>query len=157
MKQSSCLEVNRSWASQKILRILWNPKDFYPVHKRPPPVPILSQISPLHASSSHFMNIHFNIILPSTPWSCKWFVPSGLRTKILYTSLMSPIHATCPAQLIFLDLITGMIFGEDAACSSSLCSLLHSSLLSPNISLSTPFSNTFPVFIPKSEDQVALL
>ena len=37
---------------------------------------------------------------------------SGFPTKALNASL-SPIHATCPAHLIVLDLITRMIFGEE--------------------------------------------
>ena len=57
------------------------------------------------------------------------------------------IRATCPAYLIFLDLITRKIFGEECrSLSSSLCCFLHyritSSLLSPNIILSIRFSKT---------------
>ena len=33
----------------------------------------------------YFLKIHLNIILPSTPWSPKWFFPSGFPTKTLYT------------------------------------------------------------------------
>jgi hypothetical protein len=41
--------------------------------------------------------------------------------------LSSPIRATCPAHLIFLDFITRTIFGEQyRSLSSSLCSFLHS-------------------------------
>ena len=62
--------------------------------------------------------------------------------------LSSPPCATCPGYLILHNLITHIIFGEEhRSFSSSLCSFLHfpvtSSLLGPNILLSTPFSNTF--------------
>jgi hypothetical protein len=42
----------------------------------------------------------------------------------LHATLLSPICATCPAHLIFLDLITQIIVGDEyRSLSSSLCSL----------------------------------
>ena len=59
MEQSLSWEANRFSASQEIPSILWNPV--------PPNVPILSQINPVHALQSHFLQIHLNIILRPAP------------------------------------------------------------------------------------------
>jgi hypothetical protein len=64
----------------------------------------------------------------------------------------TPIHATCPAHQILLNLITQIISGNKCkSWSSSLCSFLHSLatsyLLRPNVFLGT-FLSKHPYILP---------
>ena len=70
MEQSPSWESNWFSASEEIPRNLRNPKVHYRIQKTPPPVPILSQLDPVHvSSSSHFLKVQVNIILPPMPGS----------------------------------------------------------------------------------------
>ena len=72
MVQSTSWEANQFAASQEIPRNSRNPKVHYRTHKLPPPVSILGQPNPVHIPTSHLLEIHPNIIHPSTPKSPKW-------------------------------------------------------------------------------------
>ena len=75
--------------------------------------------------SSLILSTHLRLGIPSG------LFPFGFPTKTLYTTLSSPIRATCPAHLILLDFITRTILGEEyKSFSSSLCNLLHSPVTS---------------------------
>jgi len=123
------------------------PEGSLPVYKNPPSVPILSQIDPVQAPTSHSLNIHPHIILPFTPEFSNWSLsPRFPHQNSVYTPL-SPIRATCHAHLILRNVITRIVFGEEyRSLNFSLYSFLHSpvtwSLLGQDILLRAIFSNT---------------
>jgi len=83
------------------------------------PVPL----NPVEASHSRFL-IYFNIIFPSMPMSSRCSPPS-LKFHHENPVCTSPasIRVTCHVDLILLDCISRMTFGEQyVSWSSSLCS-----------------------------------
>jgi len=67
-------------------------KVHYSIYKTFPLVPPLSQINPVHAISSYFFKIHFNIIFPSTSISPKKF----LSTAFYPCNLLGEMSCTLP-------------------------------------------------------------
>jgi len=112
MEQSASWEADSHSAGQGISRSLWNPKVHYRAHKIPPLVHILCHLYPIQTFPPYFHNIHFNIILPSTPMSSEWSLPFRFIDKNIVCISHFPMCATCPSYLILLPLITLIIYGE---------------------------------------------
>ena len=121
VKRSPSWEVTWFSASQEIPRILWNLKVHYSIYKCLPPVPILSQLDPVHPPNP-LLEDPFNITLPSVPGSSKQSHFPQFSPPKPCMPLLSPERATCPAHPILLDFITWIIFGEECrSLSFSLC------------------------------------
>ena len=78
----------------------------------------LSWASPtqVHIPTSHLLEIHPNIIHPSTPRSPQWSPSLRFPQQDPIHPLSSPIRATCPAHFILLDFITRTIFTNNFSC-----------------------------------------
>jgi len=134
-EQGSYWETKRFSASQKIPHILWNRKVHYRIHQHPLPVPILRQIDPVYAHTSHFLKIRLNIILPSAPGSSKWSLSLRfLHQNPVYTSALPymcymprPSHPSRIAffiNFIFSDIFLLHTFYADTQCIQ--CMQIHS-------------------------------
>ena len=145
--QQTSWETNPFWASQEIPKILRNLKVHYYIYKCPPPVPSLCQINWVHSPPSHYLKIHLNVILPSTPGSFKWTVSSDFPTKnhpVYTSSLPHTYYIPCPSHSSWVYLLNNILWGVQVIkllIISFLSSPITSSLLDSNFLLSAIFSN----------------
>jgi uncharacterized protein VirK/YbjX len=94
MERRPSWEASRFSASQEFPCILWNLKVHYRIYKFPPPIPILSQLDPVHTPTSHFAKIHLMCIIhPSTPVPCNWTL--SLRFPHQNPVCTSTLNHTC--------------------------------------------------------------
>ena len=90
--------------------ILWNPEVQFRIHESPQPVPILSQISPVHALS-YFLEDSFSHYPPIYALLNGLFL-SGLLTNNLYAHLLSPTcYMSNPSHT--LNVIARIMFDEE--------------------------------------------
>ena len=159
--QSPSWEANWFAASQEIPLISWNPKVHYRTHKCPPPVPILGQHDPVHAPTSHFLKIHLNIILPSTPGSPNWFLSFTFphqhpvyASPLPYTPYMpspSQHHSVSPAYSVFRNVLRREVVSTSANPQARGPPLVGSpQLLIQYIRSYSPYRR--PLFYPQPED-----
>ena len=123
------------------------PEGSLPNSKEPATLPFVEPDQSSPYPQSKFLETCFNIILLSTPRSSKCFL--SLRFPHHSPAYISPlpICAICPVHLILLDFIIRIILGEQyRSLSSSLCSFLHSPVISSL--LRTVWNKHYEVMMP---------
>jgi len=113
MEQGPSWETDSHSAGQEIPYILWDLRVYYHHYSSLPLDPVLSHLKPVHTITP--FNIHFNIILPSTPRSSKWFFASDFPI----------LHVCCMSSLSYPPWLENL--GEEyKVWSSSLCTSVSS-------------------------------
>ena len=86
---STVLLEKLTGSQSRISTHFMEPECSSPIHKCPPPVPILSQLDPVHTPTL-ILSSHLRLGLPSG------LFPSGFPTRTLYTSFLSTIVLHTP-------------------------------------------------------------
>jgi hypothetical protein len=150
MKLSPSWEVNSRPATQELSYTLRNPKFHYRVHKSPPQIPILSQMNPVHITTSYFCKIYLIMIFPLTSRSSSSSLFFFLFPQKKLLCIFLPFRASYilwPPLPLWLDhsnhIWRILQVMKPLIMWFSLQSPSISSVLGPNILLNTLFSNTF--------------
>jgi hypothetical protein len=113
MEQNPSWQANSHSTSHEIARLLWKPKVLHGFQNSLPSR-TLSWARWIQSTPSHNVSLRSILILS---YYLRRDLPSGIfpssfPTKIVNAFLTFHTHATCPAYLILLYLITIIIFGE---------------------------------------------
>jgi hypothetical protein len=124
MVQNPSWEANRSSASQEIPRILWNPKVHYHIHKSPPPVPILSQINPVQATSWRSvltLSSYLRLGLPSGVLQCDFNTNIFLIVRTYHQRLSLSLLSKYSLRHTRFNYYTDVTFSVDFANVGYVC------------------------------------
>jgi hypothetical protein len=131
MRQRPSWEADSSHIVKKIHHFL-SKTMIHCINSSLPPVPNSNQMNPT-TPQKRFPEIHFNIILLSTPSCYKWHLPCWL------SNLISPDLVISPTHFIPLHMIIPIISDEEHKLSiSSLCRFTHPPVTPPLLGLHKP-------------------